>query len=158
MASLGDEAGRQARLRASAADREQAIEVLKVAYVQDRITKDELDHRIGQALAARTYADLGVLTSDIPGGVIRARPAEPASRSDASKRQVIWRASTAIASTGFVVFEAAAVAHHLNPVVGVIAGLVAGGFAAGLLAVLLALVAWVIDRPPHTVIRSTGVG
>lgn len=38
------------RLRASAADREQVIEVLKVAFVQDRITEDELDQRIGKVL------------------------------------------------------------------------------------------------------------
>src|SRR5580658_1203732 len=41
MASPGDEtaagAERHARLRASAADREQAIEALKAAFVQDRI-------------------------------------------------------------------------------------------------------------------------
>ena len=62
MASPGDEtaAGAEShtRLRASAADHEQAIEVLKVAFVQDRITKDELDQRIGKVLASRTYDDL----------------------------------------------------------------------------------------------------
>ena len=70
MASPGDEtaagAERHARLRASAADREQAIEALKAAFVQDRITKDELDQRIGKALTSRTYYDLNVLTTDIP--------------------------------------------------------------------------------------------
>ena len=58
MASPGDETAAGAEsptcLRASAADREQAIEVLKVAFVQDRITKDELDQRIGRVLASRT--------------------------------------------------------------------------------------------------------
>jgi DUF1707 SHOCT-like domain len=33
------------RLRASHADREQAIGILKAAYVQGRLTKDELDTR-----------------------------------------------------------------------------------------------------------------
>jgi hypothetical protein len=82
MAGPGDEtaagAERHARLRASAADREQAIEALKAAFVQDRITKDELDQRIGKALASRTYDDLDVLTADIPAGLPRAQPAEPA--------------------------------------------------------------------------------
>jgi len=82
MVSPADEtaagAQRHARLRASAADREQAIEVIKAAFVQDRITKDELDQRIGQVLASRTYADLDVLTADLPAGPIRAQPAEPA--------------------------------------------------------------------------------
>jgi hypothetical protein len=54
------------RLRASHADREQVIEVLKVAFVQGRLTKDELDTRIGQVFSARTYADLAAVTADLP--------------------------------------------------------------------------------------------
>ena len=54
------------RLRASHADREQVIGTLKAAFVQGRLTKDELDLRIGQTLAARTYAELGRLTVDVP--------------------------------------------------------------------------------------------
>ena len=45
-------------LRASPGDREQTIDTLKVAFVQDRLTKDEFDARIGHTLAARTHADL----------------------------------------------------------------------------------------------------
>jgi hypothetical protein len=150
MASPGDEtaagAERHARLRASAADREQVIEVLKVAFVQDRITKDELDQRIGKVLASRTYNDLEILTADIPGALIRAAPAESARRPDVSKKKLIRRTSAAIAGTGFVIGEAVALPHHLSPVVGVLAGLVSGAFTAGLLAVLLTLIAWVIDR------------
>ena len=40
--------------------------VLKAAFVQDRLTKDEFDDRVGQALASRTYADLTALTADLP--------------------------------------------------------------------------------------------
>ena len=65
-------AGGRGRLRASRADRERVIELLKVAFVQDRITHDELDTRIGLALASRTYADLADLTADIPAGPARA--------------------------------------------------------------------------------------
>ena len=39
--------GGRGRLRASRADREQAIEALKAAFVQDRLDKDELDTRVG---------------------------------------------------------------------------------------------------------------
>jgi len=53
-------------LRAGHADREQVIEALKTAFVYGRLTRDELDARAGQALAARTYADLATLTADIP--------------------------------------------------------------------------------------------
>lgn len=149
MVSPGDEipgAGNQARMRASAADRDQVIEVLKVAFVQDRITKDELHQRIGKVLASRTYDDLDILTADIPGAVIRARPAVPARPPDVSKKKLIRRTSVAVAGTGFVFAEAMALPNLLNPLIGVIAGLVAGAFAAGLLAVLLTLIAWAIDR------------
>jgi Domain of unknown function (DUF1707) len=61
-------------LRASDADREQVIDVLKAAYVQGRLSKDELDTRVGQTLASRTYAALAALTADIPTGLIRAQP------------------------------------------------------------------------------------
>lgn len=62
------------QLRISHADREQAIDVLKAAYVQGRLTKDEFDLRVGQAFVSRTYADLGALTADIPAVVTSARP------------------------------------------------------------------------------------
>ena len=69
------------RLRASRTDRERVIELLKVAFVQDRLTQDELDTRVGLALASRTYADLADLTADIPAGPAAAAPAgTPAGR------------------------------------------------------------------------------
>ena len=62
------------RLRASHADREQVIDTLKDAFVQDRLTKDEFDTRVGQALASRTHADLAALTADLPAGPAAAQP------------------------------------------------------------------------------------
>ena len=61
-------------MRASHADREQVIETLKAAFVRGQLTKDELDARAGQAFAARTYADLAVLTTDLPAGLRGAVP------------------------------------------------------------------------------------
>ena len=58
--------GDRSRMRASEADREQAAEVLKVAFAERRLAKDEFDLRVGLALAALTYADLDALTADIP--------------------------------------------------------------------------------------------
>jgi hypothetical protein len=55
-------------LRASHADREQAIEVLKAAFVQGRLAKDEFDLRTGQTFTARTHAELAAVTADIPPG------------------------------------------------------------------------------------------
>jgi 8-oxo-dGTP pyrophosphatase MutT (NUDIX family) len=61
-------------LRAADSDREHVIDLLKAAFVQARLTKDELDSRTGRALTARTYAELGTLTADIPAGPPTAWP------------------------------------------------------------------------------------
>ena len=61
-----------ARMRASRADREQAIGTLKAAFVQGRLTKDELDERVGRALVPLTYAELAALTGDLPDGLTAA--------------------------------------------------------------------------------------
>lgn len=55
--------------RASDADREHVINALKAAFVQGRLTRDELDLRVGQALTARSFAGLATLTADIPAGL-----------------------------------------------------------------------------------------
>jgi putative transcriptional regulator len=61
-------------LRASHADREQAIEVLKAAFVRERLAKAEFETRVGQALASRTYAELAAVTGDIPARLIAGQP------------------------------------------------------------------------------------
>jgi hypothetical protein len=86
MARPGDEIAAAAsqgdgRLRASHADREQVIEVLKVAFDRERLAKDEFDLRVGQAFAARTHAELAAVTAGIPAEPSTARKpatAEPA--------------------------------------------------------------------------------
>jgi hypothetical protein len=60
------------RMRTSRADREPAIDALKVAYVQGRLTKDEFDARLGRALAPLTHAELAALTGDLPDGLATA--------------------------------------------------------------------------------------
>ena len=62
------------RLRASHADREHVLGVLKAAFVRGLLTKDEFDMRVGQAFASRTYADLAALIADIPAGLTTAQP------------------------------------------------------------------------------------
>jgi len=62
-------------LRASDADREQAIDALKAAFVQDRLARAEFEARVGQALASRTYAELAAATSGIPGRLTADQPA-----------------------------------------------------------------------------------
>jgi hypothetical protein len=69
----GPRAGR-GHMRAAQADREQAITVLKAAYAQGRLTKDELEVRAGRAFASRTYAELAALTADIPADSLAVGP------------------------------------------------------------------------------------
>jgi Domain of unknown function (DUF1707) len=58
---------RRARLRASEADRDIVAARLYDATVEGRLLTDELDQRLGAALAARTYGELEPLVSDLPG-------------------------------------------------------------------------------------------
>jgi hypothetical protein len=76
------EAGR-GHLRASHTDREHVIGVLKAAFVQGRLTKDELDARVGQTLASRTYGELAALTADLPAGLNDTRLPRQAARARA---------------------------------------------------------------------------
>jgi hypothetical protein len=66
--------GGRGRLRASDADRERVIGTLKAAYAYGLVTKDEFDARVSQTFAARTYAELAVITADIPAGLAPAPP------------------------------------------------------------------------------------
>jgi pyruvate/2-oxoglutarate dehydrogenase complex dihydrolipoamide acyltransferase (E2) component len=85
-------AARAGRLRAADADREQVIDLLKAAFVQGLLAKDEFGERIGRALASRTYAELAALTADIPAGGPTAptphQAAAPKTRRRVSRRAV----------------------------------------------------------------------
>jgi DUF1707 SHOCT-like domain/Tetratricopeptide repeat len=109
MAGSADEiaagAGGIDRLRASDADREQVIELLKAAFVQERLAKDEFDVRVGQVLASRTCAELDAVTAGIPARVATAWPPRTPARARAlipatsTVKVVAWGAgvSTALA-------------------------------------------------------------
>ncbi len=64
----------RAQLLASHEDRDQAVELLKTAFAEGRMSQDEYEDRAGRALAARTYAELDALTADLPGVPLRTRP------------------------------------------------------------------------------------
>jgi Domain of unknown function (DUF1707) len=65
-------------MRASHADRDRVITVLKVAFVQGRLDKDEFDARVHRTYTARTYAELAGITADLPDGLINVPlPAAP---------------------------------------------------------------------------------
>ncbi len=58
--------GERGKLRASDADRDRAAELLNAAYSAGRLSKDKYDARLENAFAARTYADLDQLVTDLP--------------------------------------------------------------------------------------------
>ena len=55
-----------ARMRACDADREHTADLLRTAFVEGRLSQDELDERLGRVYTARTYGDLAMQTSDLP--------------------------------------------------------------------------------------------
>ncbi len=58
--------GEPGKMRAADADRERVVERLNIAYSEGRLSKDEHDGRLENALSARTYADLDQLVTDLP--------------------------------------------------------------------------------------------
>lgn len=89
-------------LRASDADREQTVGTLKAAFVQGRLAKDEFDARVGQALAARTHAQLLSLRADLPVR-IAAGPAPRKGPSSAARWCASGSLTPAILAAGFAV-------------------------------------------------------
>jgi uncharacterized membrane protein len=73
-------AGAHAGLRASDADRERLVELLKTAFAEGRLSQDEYNFRMGHAYTARTYGELGALVSDLPGAMPRAAYGYPVDR------------------------------------------------------------------------------
>jgi Domain of unknown function (DUF1707)/Domain of unknown function (DUF4190) len=62
-------------VRASDADREHVIGVLREAFAEGRLTAEEHSARVGQAYAAWTYAELATVSADLPPGPSAHRPA-----------------------------------------------------------------------------------
>ncbi|MEU0201883.1 MULTISPECIES: DUF1707 domain-containing protein [unclassified Streptomyces] len=58
--------GSRPELRASHADRDRVVDVLRIAAGDGLLTADELDERLETALSARTLKELAPLTADLP--------------------------------------------------------------------------------------------
>jgi hypothetical protein len=98
---------------ASDADREQVVEILTAAFVQGRLTIDELRLRVGLALASRTYAELAPMIVDIPAPPLKpppapkpvrpaaqtpaTPPAQPIGRMPAGAKAAVWAACVIVA-------------------------------------------------------------
>jgi Domain of unknown function (DUF1707) len=55
-----------ARMLASPADRDRTVRVLQESFAAGRLTRDELDERLGRALQSRDFPELLTLTADLP--------------------------------------------------------------------------------------------
>jgi hypothetical protein len=98
---------------AGSADRERAVGVLRAAFTEGRLNQDELDDRVAQAYAARTYGDLWALIADLPAGPFpypgglpyqQAAPAVP----PGAEPDTSWHSAAALVITALVIFTLAA--------------------------------------------------
>jgi Domain of unknown function (DUF1707) len=64
-------------MRASTADRERAVDVLKAAFAEGRLDQSEYADRVGLVYSSRTYAELASLTADLPVGPLGTMPVIP---------------------------------------------------------------------------------
>jgi hypothetical protein len=65
----------RSELRASHDDRDRVVEMLRVSAGDGRLTAEELDERLEQAMTARTYGELARLVADLPAAGSVASPA-----------------------------------------------------------------------------------
>ncbi len=101
---------------AGSADRERTVGVLRAGFTEGRLSQDELDDRIAQAYAARTYGDLWALTADLPSGPLPypaglpAVPYQPGSPAvpPAADPATSWHSAAALVITALVIFTLAA--------------------------------------------------
>jgi hypothetical protein len=127
------------------AGREQVIAALEAAYVQGRLTKEEFDLRVGQALAM--YAELDALTADIPA----APPAVTAHAElarEAANKKMIKQGTAGVAGLTFVLVTALGAPH--SPALAVIVAALLTCFVTVLAAGLLTLLSWAMDRRSGT--------
>jgi hypothetical protein len=121
-------------MRASHADRERVIDTVKAAFARGQLTAGELDARVGQALTARTYAELTAVTVGIPAASDLARPPTPA-------RAQPRRPRNRPVNLGVCVIAAATLA------AGVWVGIVAGAAAAVIVAMFMLNLTALATRP-----------
>jgi hypothetical protein len=102
-------------MRASVTDRDRVIEVVKASFVEGRLTKAELDLRLGQALVSRSFSDLMALIADLPVGPFGRLPWHPA---ESTPRRINRLAAAALAcaiagpvTAGITVIPAIIVGH-----------------------------------------------
>jgi hypothetical protein len=121
--------------------RDQVITALKTAFVQGRLSKDEFELRVGQALAI--YARLDALTADIPAAPPPVTPPAEVARQAANKKMV-QQGTVGIASLTFLLDAVLVIPR--NPLLGVVTGILLTVFVTVLAAGFLTLLSWAMDR------------
>jgi hypothetical protein len=96
MAGEVDGYDERSRLRISDADRHQVAELLRESAGEGRLDIEELEERLEQAYAAKTYGELVPLTADLPVGAATQTPITPAQPGSIATR---YDGSVAIMST-----------------------------------------------------------
>ena len=79
------EPGPPPEMRASDADRDRVIDVLRAAAGEGRLTPDEFEERMQAVLSARTFGELAPFTADLPLSQARS-PSAPAAAAAAPPR------------------------------------------------------------------------
>jgi hypothetical protein len=127
------------------AGREQVIAALKAAYVQGRLTKEEFDLRVSQALAM--YAELDALTADIPAAPPAVTARAELAR-EAANKKMIKQGTAGVAGLTFVLVTA--LVAPLSPALAGIVAVLVTCFVTVLAAGLLTLLSWAMDRRSGT--------
>jgi hypothetical protein len=96
---------------AATADRERTVGVIRAGFAEGRLTQEELDERVAQAYAARTYAELWALTADLPAGplpVAAFSPYPQGTVASTDSAATSWHSAAALLITALVIFTLAA--------------------------------------------------
>jgi hypothetical protein len=99
-------------MRAADADRQKIADQLKAALDEGRLSLHEYDDRVAQAYAARTYADLLDLVTDLPAPGLNAAEVSAQRRADLRREArklptalvVLWTIWAAIAAVNVAVW------------------------------------------------------
>jgi hypothetical protein len=87
------------------------VGVLRAGFTEGRLTQDELDDRVAQAYAARTYGQLWALTADLPAGALP-YPQFPHGPGALVPQEAAppshWKPAAALIITALVIFTLAA--------------------------------------------------
>jgi len=144
------------RMRASDADRERTVTLLREHHAEGRLTADEFGDRVDRALAAKTIGELDALLADLPGidlyrlPAAGIRPAPPGARRPRPGNAVDRRSAGAVSPQRVATWAAWAAISALLFVAWLGLGLASGG-AAWVPWFLLVVVPWgmvIARRPP----------